>query len=101
MSRKYKTLISDKRPGGPSYSARIAPSQTAADTISQGLPWLYALEHPESKSMPDIAVIMSVPQAIFKSYKVGGLNRENATLHSHLARDDAPWWDYSTRPVLT
>ncbi|KAM3449205.1 hypothetical protein MY3296_007158 [Beauveria thailandica] len=87
MSQKSKTLISDKRPDGPSYSARIAPAQTAAG-ISQAIPGSVPSSIPESKPMPDIAVII-------------GLKRENATLHSHLDRDDAPWWDYSTRPVPT
>ncbi|KAM3429502.1 hypothetical protein MY4824_008234 [Beauveria thailandica] len=73
MSQKSKTLISDKRPGGPSYSARIAPAQTAAGIISQAIPGSVPSSIPESKPMPDIAVII----------------------------DDAPWWDYSTRPVLT
>lgn len=57
---------------------------------------------PESKPMPDIERIMSVPQESFQSFKVGGLKRENATLHSNVvARDDAPRWECSKSPILT
>ncbi|KAH8708963.1 hypothetical protein HC256_008893 [Beauveria bassiana] len=44
---------------------------------------------------------MSVPQASFESYKIGDLERDNATLHPHSAGDYAPRWDYSSRPILT
>lgn len=56
---------------------------------------------PESKPMPDISKIMSVPQSSFPSFKTGGLQRANNTA-ALAARDDAPpHWDCSATPILT